>query len=240
MLMIPRKRTSIERVKLLQFMLDHDIHKWIIAEEVGNQGLKHWQVRIQTSLSFNDLKTVFPNAHIEKCSDTWDYERKEGKFYTSEDTIEIMQCRYATLRENQRKIIERVMQQSDRGITVVIDSNGNTGKSYLCRHLYEIGRAFYCPPTLSSTQSIIQFIASGYTRESIIVIDIPRSAKWSADLYTAIECIKDGMIYDGRYSTKIRDIFGVKVLVLTNTKPKLDRLSLDRWELLDERGEPLS
>lgn len=204
---------------------------------MGNLGYKHWQVRIQTGMSFEDLEEIFNNAHIEECSDTWNYERKEGKFYASDDNENILRCRFGELRDNQRRILETVERNNDRQITCVIDNQGNTGKSWLCRHLYENGTGFYCPPTITTAQGLIQFIASGYNGERIIVIDVPRSTKWTRDLYTVIEVVKDGLIYDTRYSSKTRDIYGALVLVMTNSVPRLDNLSKDRWVLIGADGK---
>lgn len=214
----------------------HDIHKWIYAKETGQGGYEHWQVRLYTSCSFEELKGAFPEAHIEQSTEWGEYERKEGNFVCSEDTSDILRCRYGKLRKNQSAILRKVMQQSDRGIHVVYDPSGNTGKSFLCRYLYERGIGFYVPPTVRTTQGIIQYVASGYRGQKIIVIDIPRSSKWTNELYEGIEAIKDGLVYDTRYSAKMRDIWGVKILCLTNTMPQLDNLSKDRWKLLKAEG----
>lgn len=227
--------------KALRTMFDaYDIHKWVIGFEVGKNGYKHYQVRFTGNIEFERLKLLFPDAHIEKCTEESDYERKSGYFICDRDNNSILSCRFGRCRTNQRRILQRVYKQSDRGITCVIDYGGNTGKSWLARHLYERGHGYFVPPTIKTVQGIVQFVASGYNGEPIIVIDIPRSSKWTTELYEAIETIKDGIVYDARYSSKTRDIWGVKVLVFTNTKPKLDKLSNDRWELIDGEGKTLS
>lgn len=230
------ERESVEEVKLLQWILKHDVHDWIIAKETGTFGYHHWQIRMRTNLTFDEMKQNFPTAHIEQASDNYDYERKDGNYLSSTDTKDILKTRYAELRPNQRRILTEVGNSNDRSICCVIDNKGNTGKSFLARHLYETGRAFYVPPTCTSPQTIIQFVASGYRGEPIIVVDIPRSTRWTNQLYIAIETIKDGLVYDTRYRTTIRDIFGVNVLVFCNNKPNLSKLSSDRWVLLDSNG----
>lgn len=235
----PRERESIEEVKLLQWMLDNDIKKWIIAKEVGNDGYKHWQIRLRSRYTWQEMKNKFgEKAHIEEASDDWKYERKEGKFISSEDNAAILRTRFGELRPNQRRILTELGNSNDRSICCVVDRKGCTGKSFLARFLFERGTAFYVPPTCTTAQSIIQFVASGYRNEQIIVVDIPRSTRWNNQLYIAIECIKDGLVYDTRYHTTIRDIFGVNVLVLCNNKPNLSKLSKDRWHLLDADGMP--
>lgn len=237
--MLTAPRAQIHKRALKEFIKMHDVHKWIIAKETGAGGYEHWQVRLYTSASFDELKSAFPQAHIEKSTVWSDYERKEGNFVCSEDNNSILSVRYGILRNNQKKIIRAVMQQSDREVTVVFDERGNSGKSWLTRYLYERGIGYYVPPTIGSSQGIIQYIASGYKQEPIIVIDIPRSSRWTSQLYECIETIKDGLVYDTRYSAKMRDIFGVKVLIMTNSKPKLDALSKDRWTILNPAGDKI-
>lgn len=240
MMTLPRDRESVEEVYLLQWMLDNDIHKWIIAKETGNDGYKHWQVRMNTRYTFETLKQAFPKAHIEEASDVYDYEKKEGNYLTNEDGTGQLQARFGTLRPNQRTILHNLDTQNDREVDVIIDPNGNTGKTWLARHLYQSGRGFYVPPTISDTRTLIQYVANGYTGEEIVIVDIARSTKWTNSLYVAIETIKDGLVYDARYKTTIRDIHGCKVLVTCNVSPKLDKLSRDRWRLFDANGMPLT
>lgn len=235
MLTIPRYPWV--KAGLKAFIRGHDVHKWIIAKETGQGGYEHFQVRLVTNCGFECLKSAFPQAHIEEASEVFDYERKEGTYWCSNDTDSIRRCRFGEPRATQRAVLNRVRQQGDRGVTVWYSPRGNDGKSWLARHMYEKGTGFYVPPTIDTVKGIVQFIASGYNGEPYILIDIPRSWKWSEQLYTAIETIKDGMVYDTRYSAKMRNIWGVYVLVMTNTMPKLDKLSADRWRILNERGE---
>lgn len=238
---LPRNRESIEEVWLLNWMFKNDIHKWIIAKETGNDGYKHWQIRLRSRYDWNKMKEEFgEKAHIEEASDEWNYERKEGNFIKSDDNTNILGIRYGRLRDNQRRILDEADKTDDRGIVSVVDYNGASGKTWLAVKLHETGRGFYVPPTISNSQGIIQYVASGYNGEEYIVIDIPRSTKWTNQLYVAVETIKDGLVYDTRYHTTIRNIRGVKVIVFCNTKPNLSKLSKDRWRLLDANGEPLT
>lgn len=232
---LPRneQRESIELVYLLQWTIDQDIHKWIIGAEVGNDGYKHWQIRAQVRETFEQLKQRFPKAHIEEASDTWTYERKEGNFYTSMDTPDILAQRYAELRPWQKEVLEKVQNASDRTIDVVCNPNGNIGKSFLIAYLWERGLA-HVVQGQNNAKGIVQdcaseFISNGY--RPIVVIDIPWSWKWTNDLYVALERIKDGLIKDTRYGSRTINIHGVKVLVMCNQKPNEKRLASDRWRL---------
>lgn len=230
------------RRKWEHFFEYYDIHKWIIARETGKGGYRHWQVRFQTSQFDNDegweeLKEWFKKGHFEKASDTWDYETKDGNYLTSEDNEQKLIQRYGPLLPHQTEVLGLLDQSGDRGIVLWLDPHGRSGKSWLCGALFERRIGMYCPPYLGTVKEIVQFVASGYRGERYIVIDLPRDIKWNSSLYAGVEAIKDGLVADGRYSARTRNIRGVKVLVLANTRPKLDRLSTDRWVIYEPSAQ---
>lgn len=240
MLTIPREQAT--KRKIFAFLEDNDIHTWVVGREQGKNGYQHWQIRFESSAinddkeetGFKIIKDWFNEAHIEKeASDNYEYEKKEGRYFASDDNEDKIIQRYGQLRPNQRRALDILRLTNDRQIELWIDRKGCSGKSWLCGSLYERRLGFYCPPYLGSVKEIVQWVASGYRGEPYIVIDLPRDIKWSSSLYAGIEAIKDGLVADPRYHATTRNIRGVKVLVLANTCPKLDRLSIDRWVIYE-------
>lgn len=233
--MITMPWTAANKKIISLYLTRNDIHEWTIGYEVGRDGYRHIHVRLNARGDFEELQRFFHGCHIEVGStEDSEYERKDGHFVCSEDTVDVRRCRFGKLRPNQQKVLELLDRTSDRQICCWVDSTGNVGKSFLCRWLTERRRAYYVPPTVDNAKQIIQWVCAGYKGQPYIVIDIPRSAKWNQSLYTGIEAIKDGLIYDTRYTAKLRDIWGCKILVLTNSMPNLDALSKDRWVIYDE------
>ncbi|QIR82275.1 replication associated protein [Chicken smacovirus mg6_1052] len=256
MITMPRNE-NMNALKLLRYINTHDVKKWVIGAEIGKSGYQHWQCRVAVSDDhFYEFEEVFdwirqqkkkvgtgwinvniPEAHVEECSDTWDYETKEGRYIASWDTPEVRRLRFGRMTWTQETCVNLLRNTKDREIVVWYDPEGNHGKTWLVGHLYETGQAYYLPPTLTSVQSMLQTMASlawadrekGRTPKEFVFIDIPRSWRWSRELYTAIESIKDGLIMDPRYSARPINIRGIRVLVMTNTRPELDKLSQDRW-----------
>lgn len=213
---------------------EYDIHEGTIGREYGRNGYEHWQARLRVSDS--NVDNFFKSqqrggAHIERQSTDSDiYERKSGNYVRLGEHTEIRRVRFGVLRQWQKDVVKLLKTQSDRQILVVVDRKGNHGKSWLSIHLYEQGKACYISP---SSKTIGRDVASGYRGEPIIVIDIPRTMRWTQELYLGLEQIKDGLITDDRYSHKTINCRGQKVLVMTNEQPKLDKLSEDRWVLYD-------
>lgn len=225
------KSYNIKFRHFINYFNKTDVKQWIIAQERGKTGYEHYQIRFQSCEELEKIRknSLFYNGSVDKAEHWSNYEKKDGKYITSEDTTEIRKIRFGKPRKYQEDILKALKEQNVREIHYWYDPYGNTGKSWLCNYLYETGKGYYVPPTIDTVKGLIQFVASGYRNEEIIVIDIPRSWKWSEQLYTAIESIKDGLIYDTRYNASTRNIRGVKILVLSNTEPKLNKLSKDRW-----------
>lgn len=263
--MVTMPRNGYKEINILMnYIHTNDVHKWIVGAEVGAGGYKHWQCRLRARDDFFKFEQVdvpewngqrivtvkkkvgvgwaninMPWAHVEECSDKYEYEAKGGVYWASWDTKKVRASRFGKPDWSQEALLRALQDQNDRQVMVWYDPDGNHGKTWLVRHLYETGRAYYVLPTFTTTKEMIQAVASmaiedrkqGYPPREIVVIDIPRSWKWSEQLYTAIETIKDGLVMDGRYSASPIDIWGIKVLVTTNAEPDRKKLSMDRWQI---------
>lgn len=254
MITAPRKAMTKKAIKVM--LNANDCKKWIVARECGANGYLHWQIRLQTSnrTFCNPIKEKgkligyegwfpknFPNVHCEECEDVWNYERKEGDFWSSDDTDDIRKVRFGKPNRVQREILRTVKTQSDRQIDVWLDKDGNHGKTWLSLHLYEHGRALVVPRSTVTPEKMSAFVCSAYRGEEYIIIDIPRSRKIDGGLYECIEELKDGLVFDSRYSGKTRNIRGIKIIIFTNTALDTRKLSYDRWRLHGiKTGESLS
>lgn len=227
-------RATLNNWKFLnRYFLENDCKKWVIGLERGRTGYWHFQVRFAVSRKYEEVHEVFGNAHLEEGNPQadWRYETKDGHYLQSWDTPQMRQCRFGQLRNAQKAFINAVKTQNDREVDVWFDKEGNAGKSWLCNAMWERHQAYYTPPTLRSAEAIGKWVCAGYRDEGIILIDIPRSFKWTEQEYVGIEQIKDGLITDDRYTAKTRNIRGVKLGILCNTMPKVGKLSVDRWRI---------
>lgn len=237
MVTLPRRDTYREGNAIFRAMRAYDIKRWLVGAETGANGYRHWQIRLKWRGTFEELKAIMgAQAHIEEASDTWQYEAKEGAYWSSTDRRENRGQRFGKWRYSQERIWEALQATNDREVVVWYDERGCCGKSWFTRSLWERGLAYFTVAD-SSAKTLVQDIASEFIRNGwrpVVCIDIPRAAKWSPELYEAIERIKDGLIKDPRYSSASVNISGVKVLICCNTMPKLDKLSFDRWKIVTQ------
>lgn len=248
MLTAPFEKGSLKTIAEMYRKFDGKRYQFGI--ERGRGGYRHIQGRIEYSAKTDyeievrkGRKTkkekrdlFFDTASKTKCyleeSEQWsNYEGKDGKFITSEDTPEIRAQRFAPLTDPQRGALACLESTNDRQVVVWYDKSGNSGKSFLTGAMWERGKAHYVRLVGSNAEGIIKDTASKMAkdRRDMVIIDIPRARKWSTDLYEAIEVIKDGLIDDPRYTSQSVNIRGVKVLVMANSKPNERGLSKDRW-----------
>ena len=218
---------------------------WIVAVEGLKPPMKpHLQIRIKTSKTEKEVKefvetygVLFNGIDIRlaepKDFKEWQYERKENVYLCSWDTEEVRATRRGRPYGHQIQFLDRLNRQSDRGITVWYNRSGNHGKSWLCNHLWENGRCTYLMVTSGSADRIIKDAVSAYDYSGIIIVDLGRDYKWNGVECEVFEHLKDGLIRDDRYSNRTINIRGVKIGVLTNTKPKLNGLSADRWDIME-------
>lgn len=240
-MMTASKNKGISLANFLNLFKLLDVHKWVIGEEIGKEGYKHLQVRFRVADSNDDLVWQWAqlgHIHAEKgCADEWEYEKKEGRYWTSEDSYEIRKIRFGKLTQIQKEILEQADQTNDREVLVVLDPYGNMGKSWLAIHLWERREALVVPRSSCTAEKLSAFVCSSYAGERYVIIDVPRATKINEAFYEAAEEVKDGLTFDHRYQGHAKNIRGAKVIIFTNKPLNLKKLSYDRWKMF-ERGSP--
>ena len=106
------------------------------------------------------------------------------------------------LRPWQRYLMDTCVIPDDRKIIFVHDAVGNTGKSIFAEFLEYKNIACELPP-LRAFEDLMQF-ASGLDDQKCYLIDMPRALKKDklSEFYSGIECLKNGILWDKRYSAK--------------------------------------
>jgi len=134
-----------------------------------------------------------------------------------------------SFRPIQKYILDKLNEEpDDRTIVYVYDRKGSVGKTFLGKYLYANKGAFYCSPSKSADI----FIA--YNNQRIFVYDIPRCTDDQFINWGALEKIKDGILFSGKYNstTKYRP-FNCHVIVFSNSPPPEDKFSSDRLSIID-------
>lgn len=218
-------------------LLDKWCSFWVFGIEVGADGYEHFQGHLTAKVGkeLATLRNQFKDAcdciHFSKCADVAGsiaYCKKTGNWISSEDGP-IRRFAEMELWEWQDKAEMYFQQQDDRRILVIVDEDGCKGKSAFGKYLEATHQADVCPVTDGDASNYIEYClnhpCTGY------VFDIPRadSVKTKKAMWRAIEQIKNGCLYDRRYTSRKKWIEPPKIIVFANEEPPYDALSTDRW-----------
>lgn len=222
------------------------------GEEGANSGYRHYQGRFsltkpkRISAIIKYFSKDFPEIHLSPTSKqnmgndfyvTKDDTRIEGPWRDPKNTLYIpRQFRNKELYSWQKKVLEISEDFSDRCVNLIFDPVGNNGKSTLA----SIGELMYnCidMPPINDMKELVQ-VACGICKGKeirapmAIFMDMPRAMEKSKlhGIYTAIEQIKKGKLYDVRYKYEDWWIDSPSVWVFSNIPPDQELLSRDRWK----------
>lgn len=223
--------------------------KWVFQKEQGEKtGYIHWQGR-GSLIEKSRLPELKWGIHWSVTSKTqvgvWDYVTKDftriGKTYRWDDCkIPRQIAEVKELYGWQEKVIEMSSRWDSRSVNVIIDKEGCKGKSVLVGKMCcDLGIARKVPP-LSNYKELMCMVMS-MPISKCYLIDMPRALDKNKqeEFYSAIESIKDGHVWDNRYTYKEKWFDSPNVWVFTNVPPNRRLLSQDRWKMfeIDDEGD---
>nr|WAE42359.1 MAG: replication associated protein [Cressdnaviricota sp.] len=213
--------------------------KWCFQLEKA--GSEHYQGRMSLK------EKMFINQVIQRMEVNWHFSptsitNKDNEFYVMKvDTriagpwtdrdIEVPRQlkEIEKLRPWQQTIANDGVNWLPRKINVVYDKMGNSGKSILKMHVMcnKLGHAVIFQ---ENYKDLMRQVMAKEARR-LYIVDIPRAlyGKNEDAIYGAIESIKDGHVYDDRYTWQEKVFDSPNIWVFTNTLPSAKWLSNDRW-----------
>lgn len=140
-----------------------------------------------------------------------------------------------------QKDLIKILRNGDRDkINIIQDAPGENGKSTLVNYLVATGEAMILPP-INDITKVVGFISASETKK-IYVGDIPRSLnknKRKLEEYMAgIEQVKTGLIYDWRYTSKVKIIPRPTIGIFTNNELNENAFSknrMDKFKIIDHK-----
>lgn len=228
--------------------------------EKGESGYEHYQGRfslrkkktLKTLISlFTDLE-YFKGIHFSPTcnnvasTNNFSYVMKldtriDGPWsdtdYNPEESYIPKQYRNLTLYKWQEEVIKISENFNDREINVIYDDVGCNGKSTLAS-IVELQYNGIDLPPINDMKELIATMCNicmdtNNRSPKMVFIDLPRAVDKARlnGIYSAIEQIKKGKLYDMRYKYKKYWIDSPAIWVFTNMCPDEDMLSRDRWKI---------
>ncbi len=231
-----------------------DTTYYCVGKEVGEEGTPHLQgyLEYKHAKAFGAIKKLIPRAHIEKGKGSryqnLTYCSKEGDFITNIEMKiskdELIKKRRKALKDKafaqeyppnivwkpwQKEVIEIIKNKPDkRSINWYWENRGNVGKSYLCKYLAIKYNVIICEGKKDNIFNQVMSCIDGGKEPTIILCDIPRTQQDYMN-YGAIEQLKNGMLYSGKYEGG-QAIFPIPhIICFSNAEPDMSKMSSDRW-----------
>lgn len=213
--------------------------KWCFQLEDAGSGL-HYQGRMSLKVKKRIGEFALFGAHLSVTSSA----NMGNDFYVSKEETRVAgawrdddmyiprQVReVVALYKWQKSIEDRINIWDTRGIDILYEPKGNIGKSTLvaylcCNHANEV-RVI---PALASMKEILGAVLCMPTAR-MYLCDMPKGLdkKNQCEFFSAIECIKNGHVWDTRYSYKEKWFDCPNIWIFTNCIPDRSLLSRDRW-----------
>lgn len=139
----------------------------------------------------------------------------------------------------QSKLWERLqLPPDDRKIIWICDKNGGAGKSRFTKWMNLNNHAVVFKQfggTRDSASIIADAVARGWDQR-VVICDLARNFE-DKEIYTALECLKDGMVTTTKYVGKTVAFKCPHVVVFANFWPNIFKMSKDRWVLWELHHE---
>lgn len=136
-----------------------------------------------------------------------------------------------TDRDWHKLVIEACDNKCRRYIHFFIDENGNSGKSYITRHLYATRDDVQIFKPEKEANLALMLDES----KSVYIFDVPKCRTAALDIpfpYQFLEGIKDGLLVSGKYESRMKyPKVPNSVIVFGNTPPDPTTLSADRYKV---------
>lgn len=226
---------------------------YVIGDEVGDQGVPHLQgyVEFKTQKYLSGLKKICSRAHWEKALGN----RKQNIQYCSKQKImantfprsaeekyqdlkdKIMQKKYtnAKWKDWQQDIVNKCEDAiiNEREINWYWEPKGNIGKTFMAKYLALKYNAIIGEGKKADVFNQIKSWMDANPGESprVIMLDIPRTNLDYIN-FGAIEQIKNGLLYSGKYEGGVLIFEEPLVFIFANSPPDTECMSEDRWNIV--------
>lgn len=228
-----------ESIVTIERLLQHECKWYVFQEETGANGTPHLQgiIRLNNKQRLTAMKRLInPSVHWEPTKSVkgsvaycQKRETRTGKIYAHGIDIEPepeVDSPYGW----QQNIMDIIKTKPDkRKIHWFWEETGNVGKTTLAKYLVVKHDALM----LSGKAADMYHMLSKYpNKRRLIIVDVPRCNVGYIN-YGAIEQIKNGLVFSGKYEGCQLVFDCPHVVVFANEPPHLEMMSNDRWHVVN-------
>lgn len=227
-------------IAILDTLFQAECVKYCFQEELSASGTPHLQGTCvyKNARMFTAMRAINSKIHWETTKNvtkSFEYcskpETRNGNIYTNIEALKAIELDIIdTLYPWQQEVAEICnTKPNNRTINWYWSRKGNNGKTALCKYMYSKKGDKINIFNNGGTKDIAFALSTGV---QIVFFNIVRSLENKCN-YTALEQVKDGLIFSGKYESAMKIFNSPHVFVFANFAPKLDNLSEDRWRIIN-------
>jgi len=133
----------------------------------------------------------------------------------------------------QKNIGEVLNNEPDpREIIFIVDPDGNNGKSWFIKSYshWHPGECIKLTPG-KKADTVYAFLSQLTAKSRVVFFDAPRSKQKEFIQYDLLEEIKNGLVFNSKYQSRIVEFQRLHVVVMLNEEPDKEKLSYDRYNI---------
>lgn len=224
----------------LESIFNNECKLYVFQEETGENGTPHLQGVISLlgrGQRLTALKKWDPSIHWEKTRSLNQSIKYCSKLETRTGNVFYKNIKPSIIPESieveepygwQLTVTNIIKEKPDkRSIHWFVDERGNMGKSTLCKYLVVKHNALL----LNGKCNDMFHMLSKHDNKKLILVDIPRCTQEFRIDYGAIEQIKNGLMFSGKYEGSQIVFNCPHVIVFSNNYPDTSKMSYDRWKI---------
>lgn len=224
-----------------------DVFKYIFQLEEGENKTPHFQgvVYYENARSFASMKELHTKVNWRKCKD-WKAANKycckpEGRLEGPWAKGIKIPKEVGIIKELQPWMADCLSiltgPVDNRAIYWYVDYPGGAGKTSFAKWLCVKKGALYVSGKAADIKfAISKWLESGKEID-IVIFDIPRCNLDYVN-YQALEEIKNGIFFSGKYESGMAVFAQPHVICFANERPKVNLLSKDRWRIIELNSDP--
>lgn len=226
--------------------LVHNTLRYVVGKEIGEQGTPHLQGYFEfrgrarpSAIKLSHTRTHFERAKADDVTN-YAYCIKDGDYKDNFQKAWKMAHGFITIKLIDRNIFfwwqefvvkefEKHMENpNDRIIYWIWGSKGCEGKTSLCKWLMaKMNAGFLCnAKSADCAYYVANNLKDGY------VFNYTRSNEDKIN-YQILEQLKDGLLFSAKYESSTVLMDSPFIVCFANFEPELDKLSLDRWKIIN-------
>lgn len=245
---------DMDQWKAIMDRMDQMDHKYIAQEEIGEEGTRHLQAFLISPKRFRPIETFGDITKEIHWGDKYgkpskkkdwvrcaDYCRKTESYEGGPRWCTIKLPRPTVLltkemmRPEQLAIAAEFEEPEDplfgRKVHWIWDTDGCVGKSILAKYMVDcMGAMKVSGANDNILCGVTRWIEEKGEAPDIIIFDLPRKNQNKVS-YAAIEQIKDGCFFSGKYESGMCRFNSPHIIVFANKPPDMSMLSMDRWKI---------